>query len=881
MAWRDRLSWLLGPAQSERSRDEQDLKEEIAFHLRTETERRIDRGEAPDEARRTTLRDFGNVPLVEEVTRGVWTWTSGERLAHDVRFAVRTLRRDLSFSLVALTTLALGIGATVSVFAIVNAVLLQPLPFPSPDELVMVWERAPQGSPRNLVNAPNFVDWQSRNQVFTAIGAISRVPLNFTGIGDAEQVDGARVTAGVFAAFDVAPLLGRVIQQGEDVAGGFRSVVLSHGFWQRRYGGAPHVLGQTLVINGDPHTVVGVMPVTFSLPGIPAELFIPFQLDVAALPRGRNLVTVARRKPEVSLEVARADMDRVAAQLATERPEMNGGYGASVIPLMDQAVGDARRMLWVVFGAVGCLLLLACANVANLLLMRATTRTQEMAVRLALGAGRWRLIHQLTIESLVLAAAASTIGLLLASWLVPLVPTFFPPAFPIPRADEITLDAMIVAFALVLCAVVAVLFGVVPALQVSRGSPIEPLRASARSVTGTRTRARRTLVVVEIALALVLALGAGLMSRSLAQLYQVDVGFDASRVLSLRMLLIPAKYRTPEERVAFLGRVLDEVRTTRGVAAASSIHFLPLAGFGSSTRYFRADRPEPPREAEEFGGGDVSVVSEDYFRTMGIRILEGRDFSRHDVRTGPRVLIVNETLAERWFPAESPVGKILRLSWSTAEALPYEIIGVASDVRAAALESPPSPGIYLSHLQEPSALATLVVRSDTAPAMLAPAVRAAIARVDPDQGVSQVQPLDALVANRTVRPRVQAVVLGAFGLLALLIASVGLYGVMAYSVEQRRREIGVRLALGAEPVRLLRLVLSEAFVLAGLGIGLGALLAVAAGRSLQGLLYETSLGDPQVMASVSLTLTLVAASASIVPAYRATRVDPLLVLRDQ
>jgi predicted permease len=882
MAGRRRWSWLLGTPSQDRLRDEQDLKDEIDFHLRTETERRIDRGQSPDEARRAALREFGNVPLVEEVTRGMWQWTSRERLAHDLRFALRTLRRDLSFSAVALTTLGLGIGATVVIFTIVHTVLLRPLPFPDPDRLVMVWERSPQGNPRNMVNAPNFVDWRSRNQVFDAIGVISRLPLNLAGLGTAEQVDGVRVSADVFAALGVAPELGRVIQSGEDVAGGFRSLVLTHGFWQRRYGGSPQALGQTLTVNGDAHTIVGVMPATFSLPGIPAELFIPLQLDFSALPRGRSLLTVARIKAGLSLDAARADMDRVAAQLATERRQLNAGYGASVIPLMDQAVGDTRRILWVVFGAVGCLLLLASANVANLLLMRATTRAQEMAVRLALGAGRWRLVHQLIMESLVLAVGATALGLLLAVWLVPLVPTLFPPAFPLPRGNEISIDGTVIAFTVGLAVAVAIFFGLVPAMQATAVRPIDPLRAAARTVVGTRAGARRTLVVVEIALALMLVLGAGLMGRSLVQLYKVDVGFDTTRVLSLRMLMIPAKYREPRQRIAFLGDVLNRVRSTPGVSAASSIHFLPLIGIGSSTRYFRSDRPEPERDALERAGGDVSVVSDDYFRTMGIRLIDGRDFAASDHVDAPRVVIVNETLATSWFPDGSPVGKHLSLGWSTPTPLSFEIIGVVSDVRGTTIDVAPRPGVYLAHTQEPSALATLVVRSDVAaPSSLAPAVRAAIAKVDPDQGVSQVQTLDAVVSGTTARPRVQAILLGSFGVLALLIASVGLYGVMSYGVEQRRREMGVRLALGAEPATLLRLVLREALTLAVIGIGVGSLLAMGAQTSLSGLLYETRASDPRVLAGVGVVLAVVAAVAALIPALRATRVDPMIVLRDQ
>lgn len=819
--------------------------------------------------------------LLGHVTGGTWSRISRDRVVQDLRFALRTLRRDAAFSIVALATLALGIAATVSVFAIVNAVLLRPLPFPDPDKLVMVWERTPHGDPRNLVSAPNFVDWRSRNQVFDHIGAISRVPLNVTGLGAAEQVDGVRVSAEFFGALGVAPLLGRVIRSGEDVAGGFKSLVLSYQFWQARYGASPAVLGRVLTINGAPHEIVGVMPATFYFPGVRAELFIPLPLDFTALPLGRNLITVARIKQGISRQTAQGEIERVAAQLAAERPLLNAGYTASVIPLIDEAVGDTRRILWVLFGAVACLLLLACANVANLLLMRATTRSPEMAVRMALGAGRWRLVHQLIVESLVLTLAAGGIGLLVAWTIVPRVPAMFPPTFPLPRGSEVTLDGTALIFAVAVAIVVGIVFGVAPAMQTSGVNLADPIRAMGRTMTGRHARVRRGLVVVEIALAVVLVLGGGLMSRSLVQLYNVKPGFEVERVLSMRMLLLPSKYREPQKRVSFLRDVLDRISATPGVVSASSVHFLPLSGAGSSTRYFRSDRPEPPRETVEGAGGDVSVITPDYFRTMGIPLLRGRDFNARDRIDAPRVVIVNDTLSRQWFPDGSPVGKYLNVSWSSPTPQLFEIVGVAADVRTNSLDVPPRPAIYIAQTQETSSIATLVVRTASSPTALAPAVRAAIAEIDGDQGVSQVQSLDALIANATARPQIQAIVLGAFGALALLLAWVGLYGVMSYAVEQRRREMGVRLALGAGPHAVLRLIVGEGLMLAAIGIVLGSVVALGVSPLVSAVLFETRATEPGILAAVCGTLLLIAAVASFVPARRATQVDPLVVLRDQ
>ncbi len=878
--WSRVRAWLrrLSPAQTDR--EDHELQEEIAFHLAAETERRAAAGARPDEARASAVRDFGNVPLVEEVTRGRSGRAARERLVQDVRFAVRTLSRDATFSAVAIGILALGIGATIAVFAVVNAVLLRPLPFPEPDRLVMVWERTPQGDPRNLVSLPNYADWRNRNRVFDNIGAISQIPLNVTGLGDADQVDGLRVTAEFFDALAVPALIGRTVRSGEDVAGGPMTAVLSYQFWQQRYGGARDAIGKLLTINGAPHEIVGVMPASFTFPGArAAELYIAFELDLPRLPAGRNLVTVARVKRDVSLQVAQADMERVAAETAAERPALNQGYGASVIPLLEQTVGDTRRILWVLFCAVTCLLLLACANIANLMMMRAAARAPEMAVRLALGAGRWRLVHQLLVESLVLSVSGGLLGLLLASWVVPLIPALLPPSFPLPRANEVGIDRSVVVFALVVSAVVGVLFGLLPALQAKPANLSDPLRSSGRSIAGAHARVRRALVIAEVALALILAVAAGLMGRSLTALYRVNTGFQADHVLTLRMLMLPTKYREQERRVVFLRQVLQDIRTTPGVSSASSVHFLPLSGIGSSSLFYRSDRPRP--ELSEAAGGDVSVVTDGYFRTMGIPLLQGRDFDERDRLGAPPVVIVNETLATQWFPGEPVVGKRLGIWWSVPKPIDFEIVGVAGDVRTTALDKAPRPAIYLAQTQESSLMASIVIRTAGHPTSVASDVRAAIRRIDPEQGISHVESMDAVIDSLTARPEVQVFVLGSFGVLALIVASIGLYGVMSYAVAQRRREMGVRMALGAAPGALLRLVVVEALALALAGVVVGAVLALSASSAMAGLLYETPATDPATFVMVGATLLIVACLASLAPAHRATRVDPAVVLRDQ
>jgi putative ABC transport system permease protein len=861
-------------ADDDRDRQERDLKDEIAFHLATETERRMAAGQSPAEARAAARRAFGNVPLVEDVTRNMWGWTMmRERLLHDIRFAIRLLMRDPSFSIVAVATLTLGIAATVSVYAVLKAVLLNPLPFPEPDRLVLVWERTPGGEDHNLANAYNVLRWQSRNQTFDAMGAVIPLPMNITGLGDAEQVNGFGTVGAFFETLGVRALVGRTT----DATDPSSAVVISYGFWQRHYGGARDVIGKMLMLQGTPHEIVGVMPAGFSFPAARAvELYTPLPVDPAAPPAGRNLTTVARMKRGVALETARADMRRVVQQLIDEGTPRLAGWSASVFPLLDETVTTVRRILWVVFGSVACLLLLACANIANLLLIRASKRAPELAVRLALGAGRWRLVHQLAAESLLLTCIAGAIGLALAYAMVPAIPSLFPTTFPLPRSSEIAVDSSIVVFTIALCGGTALALSLLPILRIGRDQIGQSLRSGTRSAVAAHSRLRRAMVVTEAAIALVLVFAAALMGRSLVELTNVDPGFRSDHVLTLSMLMIPGKYRGPAS-VPFLRNVLDEVRATPGIVDASSVHFLPLSGAGSTAGVYRTDRPTPPRE--QLRGYPISVITDRYFTTMGIP-LAGRDFASSDSRGAPSVAIVNRSLAKQLFPDEDPIGKRIYAGYSPATAS-MEIVGVAGDVRTSTLDREPGPALYISHNQEPSLIASLVVRTQGTPAAAVAAVRAAIARVDPDQGVAQVQPMETVIANASARPRVQAGVFGMFGIVALIIAAVGLYGVMAYGVEQRRREIGLRLALGAPPRRLLRAVVREGVTLAAAGAIIGVALAWASSGSLEGLLYNTQVMDSRMLLAAGATLILVACIATLAPALRATRVDPLVVLREE
>jgi predicted permease len=866
-----------------RRRAEEDLDAEIRFHLDEEARLRSEAGTPPAEAGASARRDFGNVTLVTELTRATWGGKALDDLAQDLRFAGRLLKRSPGFTLVAVTTLALAIGATTALFTVVNGVVLRPLAFPDPERLVVVWERSPSGNRTNSVQAQNYLDWRARNRSFQAIALVQQIPMNLVGPAGAEQVQGLAVTGEFFDVLGVPPLLGRGIRRGEDVAGAPRTVVLGYGLWQRWHGGSPDVVGRKIPVNGNDHEVVGVMPPGFVLPGHRVEAFSAYPIDPATAARGgRSSSTVARLRPGVTVETAQADMTSIAVQTERERPETNAHWGATVVPLREQAIGQVRRGLLVLFAAVVCVLLIACANIASLLIMRASARTREMTVRRALGAGRWRLVQQLVVESLLLAAIGGGLGLLLARAGVPAIISMFPASFPLPRAEEIRVDRSALLWTAAVSIGAGLFFGLLPGLQAGRRSLVDALRAGGRAASAGR-RVRSVLVVAEVTLAVVLVVAAGLLIRSLAHLYAVDPGFRAERVLTLPMLILPSKYSDPERRAALLQRILDRIRQTPGVAAAGSVHFLPLSGLRSNTGYHRLDRPAPGPGEEQ--AVDVSVVTPGYFRAMDVPLVAGRDLEERDGFDAPRVAVVNLALVRDLFPGENPVGKRLKVGWGYGATRKYppefEIVGVVGNVRQGGLHLEPVPTVFLAHAQEPGYIASLVVRTVGDPLSVAAAVRARIRDIDPDQGVLSVGTMQALFEDSIARPRLQAVLVGAFAALALVMACVGLYGVLAYSVEQRRREMGVRVAIGASPKALLALVVGEGVRLTAAGLVLGLAGALVATRYLASLLYGVGPTDPAVFLGVGAVLLMVAAAASYVPARQAMGVDPVVVLRDE
>jgi len=866
-----------------RSRENDELDEELRFHLRTEAQLRIDRGEQPDAARRSACRDFGNLTLTQEVTREMWGWTAITRIAQDVRFAVRMLRKSPAFTALALGALALGIGATTAIFSVVDSILLKPLPFADPARLLMVWEVTPSGQRNASVQTQNFLDWRQRNRSFEAIAAMMTIPANLVADGEAVQVPSLRVSGDFFRILGVAPLLGRDIEPEDERFGADCVAVLGHGLWQRQFGSRPAILGQSINLGGGSLAgsscrVIGIMPPGFEFPNQHADLYMPLQIDPAAAPRdGRNFQVVARLRPNTPLGAALADMRSIAAQTARERPSMNAEWSATVDSLFEETVGDSRTILLVLLGAAGFVLLIACANVANLLLMRASARSREMSVRIALGARRWRLLHQLTVESLLLAVAGGTLGFLMAWWGVPAILHVLPEDFPLPRLQEIAVNRVVLGFALAISLVCGLFFGIFPALAADRARVAEGLQQGRHGSLSRRTW-RNLLVAVELAVAVLLVIGAGLMLRSFILLNQVDPGFRAERLITFRMLLsTPLDQHWQEHRAARVEQMLEGIRSLPMVSSASSIHLLPLSGSQSGSSYYRADRPAPSASANT--GGDVSVISDGYFHTMGIAMIAGREFEPRDRRGSPPVAVLNQAAARVLFPGENPIGHRLQADWYPNPLV--EIVGVAADVHHHGLELTPKPCLFLAQAQAPSARVSIVVRTSSDPAAAIAAIREQIHRAAPDQGIQDIATMEQLVSSSLARPKLQVTLMTIFGAVALALACLGVFAVLSYSIEQRTREIGIRLALGAAPVSILRLVLREGLSLAAAGIVAGLLAALLLTRYLSSLLYTVRPADPLVYAGVVLLLGLSAAAGCYVPARRATRVDPTVVLRDE
>jgi putative ABC transport system permease protein len=799
-----------------------------------------------------------------------------------IRFALRQLVLQPAFAVVAIAALALGIGANAAIFSVLNAVLLQPLPFRDPGSLVIVWERnIPRNRATNVASPANFLAWRDVQRSFEDLAAVSlAATIGVTGgSAEPEQVGVQLVSAQLFPLLGVRMVAGRPFTQEEDRPDS-DAIVISHRLWLRRFGGDPGVVGRTVTANGRARTIVGVVPADFTLFDPTVDAWMPIGFDEAARQAGgRWLFPIGRLKPGVTLARAQAEMDTITTRLAAEFPDRDTGWASNVVPVHEQLVGSVRPALLVLGGAVGFVLLIACANVGNLLLVRATARQRELAVRAALGAGRRQLAGQLFRESLVLAAAGAVCGLLLAHWSVQALVAATADRTPIPRLETAALDWRVLAFTLVVSLVAAIAFGLTPALFASRPDLHEALKDGARSSSGRGGRLRAAFVVVEVALALVLLAGAGLLLRSFRSLVAVDPGFRAQRVLTLQVSLPSGgKYADDGSRVRFFNELFDRLGGLPGVAAAGGVSFLPLDGLGAATRLRALDKPEPLPGQEPVA--DVRIVSGDYFRAMGIPLRRGRTFTAREAREPAPVAVIGEAMARELWPGEDPIGKRFVLSWDDPPVTD-EVIGVVGDVRYAALDTNARAIAYLTHPRTPYRALTLTVRTSGDPASITSAVVGQIHQMDPEQPAANIRTMEDVVSRSVGERRLVMLLLALFAGLALVLAALGLYGVLAYVVSRRTREIGIRVALGASPPAVLRLVVGQAMGLTLVGLAVGLAGAGALTRLMRNLLYDVSPTDPLALAGAAIALAAVGLAASVVPALRALRVDPVVALRTE
>ena len=797
-----------------------------------------------------------------------------ESLWGDVRYAGRLLVRSPGFTVVTILTLALGIGANTAIFSTVDAVLLRPLPFGDPSGLVMVWEENRlAGYPRNTPAPANFADWRARNRVFEDMAATQGASANLTDDGRPELVLGRAVTPNFFSVLRVPPALGRTFTEEEDRQGA-QVVVIGHELWRRRLEGSPDAIGRTLTMNGTAYTVIGVMPRGFVLRNRDIEYWVPAHFTASILARRTShyLNVVARLKPGVSVMQARDDMRALAAQLEAEYPA-NDRIGAVVVPINEELVGNTRVQLLVLAGAAGAVLLIACANLASLLLSRAAGRRGELGIRAALGAHPRRLIRQLLVEAMLLSIAGGFIGLMIAPAGISVVNGLVPMGLSAQSSSIV--DVRLLAFTLLLSLATGLLFGAVPAAQAARSSLSDILQqAGPRMAGGRGRRTRDGLVILQVAAALVLLVAAGLMLRTLVNLRAIEVGFEPDHVLTARTTLPASTYRNAVARSAFYERVLSRLRTIPGVVSAAYGSTLPFQTQGNTIWYVVDGQPEGPDDALLRAGTGT------YLSTLGVRIVEGRVLDDRDGRDAPPVIVVNETLARLHWPNESALGHKVQISQPGSTW--YTVVGVVRDVRERGYEARLKPGVYLSYAQAPDTWAVpeyLVVRTTADPLTMTTAVRQAVSAADANQPVSAIRSMNDILGVEVAGREQQATLLGAFAALALLLASVGLYGVLSYAVTQRSREIGVRVALGATRADVMRLVLGRGVLLTSAGLGAGSIGAWILTRAMRTLLYGVAPTDPATFATVVAILTGVGMVACLLPALRATRVNPVAVLR--
>ncbi len=873
-----------------RKQVERELDEEVRAYVELVAAEKVRRGMTPEEAFREARREAGGIERVKEKVRDVKAGAMVDALLQDLRYALRGFARNPAFAAAAIVTLALGIGANTTIFTVVNSVLLKPLPYPEPDRLLMLWERKLADNELTTVAPANFYDWRAQSRSFQKMAAVDPYPdFIFSGSSGAQRLSGADVTADFFPLFGVRMELGRNFLAEEDQPGRNRVVILSYSAWQSVSGGRRDIIGRSLTLNDGSYTVVGVLPRDFSLVRKASDfegrasfdVWTPLALQSPPLPwqRGTHpLYVFARLKPGVTPMRAQADLNRIAGTLQQLYPGDDKGMGIAAVPMGGYVVANVRTALLTLLGAVGLVFLIACANIANLLLSRAAARQKEMALRVALGAGRRRIAQQLLTESMALAAIGGALGSAFAFLIVPALVRHLPAD--LPRTSEIAVDWRVLAFTVVMSLLTGIIFGLVPVLQ---SGPVEDsLKRNARGVAAGQSRLRSALIVGQVAIALTLLAGAGLMMKSFRTLMQVTPGFRTDHILTARLSLPPYYTHGNEfgtgihrEITRFQRALLERVREIPGVRSAAFAAYLPLSGTHNDWAFFVEGRPIKPPGL--FDVTNYRPVTAGYFETMGIPVLRGRGFNAQDDEDHPLVVLINASMARTFWGSQNPIGQRLRFGddkWRT-------IAGVVGDVRHEGLAAKPAPEMYIPYGQVPNVEVrpTIVLRTSVDPASVTSALREAVRSVDPGVPMDQVETMKQLVYGSVEQSRFRTAVLLTFALLALFVASIGLYGVMSYSVSQRMREFGIRMAVGASRGAVLRAVLGQSAKLVGIGIAIGLIGAALLGRLIRSLLYGVAPSDAGTLAGVSVLLAIVALTASYIPAQRAASADPMASLR--
>ncbi len=865
---------------------DRDLEDELNFHLAMREAKQAESGTPADEAHYAARRQFGNPTLLKEATRDMSTFTWLESLWQDIRFAARSLRKNPGFTAVAVITLALGIGANTAIFSFVNAVLLERLPYPHPEQIAMVWEKPPEGG-RNGISTMNFLDWKRQNTVFAAMAAETGGSMTLTGGDRPLQLQGSRVSVPFFNIWGVKPMLGRTFAPDEDQLGKNQVVVLSHRAWESRFGADPKIIGRTISLNNKPYTVIGVMPAGTSFDRSRDLLWIPLAFESKEMTRDyRWMICWARLRPGVTLQQAREQMKSIGARIAHDYPESNKGWSVTVDRYQDTFVDESlRRSLWVLLAAVGAVLLIGCVNLANLLLARGASREREVAVRSALGASQRRLVRQFLTESALLSGFGGVAGLLVGYGLMRVFKPWTP-LFNLPVEADVQLNGHVLLYVAAVAIVTGMLFGIAPAIRSARSDLVDSLKEGGRTASsGTgRKRVRDGLVAAEVALAFVLLSGAGLLVRSFYQLQQVDPGFESTNVITMGLPMSSAQYPNGPRIISYIDQVREKLDGLPGVLAAATTSALPLEGWSDVMPFLIEGRPFV--DMANRPGAGFKEVSPSYLSAVHMRLLEGRWLAETDTAASLPVVVINEPMANRYFKGEDPIGKRILVQQiipgqpAVGPEIAWQVVGVVAEEKSNGLHSSVE-GMYVSYKQSPTTNTALVVRAAMDPGRLVKSIEAAIWQLNKSQALDGIKTLDEIKSDSLGPNRLRTTLLGIFAALALLLAAIGIYGVISCSAAQRTHEIGIRMALGAQSGDVLRLVVDQGLRLVLAGVAIGLIIGFGLMRFVSSLLYGVRPSDSLTFAVVSVVLTGVGILASYIPARRATKVDPMVALRHE